>query len=170
MRAGGFSWGLRVRAAAALLLVAACGAVPRHGDPSVSAWNAVWPTPPDHAYWGTWKSGADEVWLQIESTGEGNLFRDKGAPAGWVKTPLRVVRQQWGAGWDFVTESGARYRLRGTGEDWIVVAGPGGERRFMRAALPEEVLAATAYRPPSAQDARPEFTTGESWVDSWWPF
>ena len=90
--------------------------------------------------------------------------------AGWVKTPLRVVPSQWGGGWDFVTEAGARYRLRGAGEDWIAVSGPGGEQRYARAALPEEAWAAAPYQPPSAPDGRPEFNTDESFVDSWWPF
>jgi hypothetical protein len=155
---------------AALLLVAACGSLGKGGDPHISGWHATWPTAPDHAYWGTWKSGSADVWLQIQSTGEGVLFREAGEPPGWVKTPLRVVPSQWGGGWDFVTEAGARYRLRGASEDWIAVSGPGGEQRYARAALPEEAWAAAPYQPPSAPDGRPEFNTDESFVDSWWPF
>lgn len=154
---------------AAALFVAACGSISKGGDPLVSSWHAVWPTPPDHAYWGTWKSESDDVWFQIEGTGEGNVYRQEGEPAGWVRTPLRVVKPQWGEGWDIVTESGVRYRLRGAGDDWIAVTGRGGERRFVRAALPEEVLAASLYRPPSSEDPKPAFTTEEE-SDWWWPF
>jgi hypothetical protein len=154
---------------AAALFVAACGSISKGGDPLVSSWHAVWPTPPDHAYWGTWKSESDDVWFQIEGTGEGNVYRQEGEPAGWVRTPLRVVKPQWGEGWDIVTESGVRYRLRGAGDDWIAVTGPGGERRFARAALSEEVLAASLYRPPSSEDPKPAFTTEEE-SDWWWPF
>jgi hypothetical protein len=158
----------RVTGLAVLLLIAACGSLGKGGDPHVSAWNSQWPTAPDHAYWGTWQSESDADWLQIDANGEGNLFREEKEPPGWVKTPLRVVPSQWGGGSDFVTESGARYRLRGAGDDWIAVSGPGGERRYLRAALPEDVLAATSYRPPSTPDAQPAFNTDEE-ID-WWPF
>jgi hypothetical protein len=156
---------------AATLLAAACATLGKGGDANVSAWNAVWPTPPDHAYWGTWQSPAADSWLQIESNGEGAVFRAAGEPeAGWIRTPLRVVPAQWSGGWDFVTESGVRYRLRAAGEGWIAVSGPGGEQQYTRAALPPEVWAAAPYRPPSAQGGPPEFDTEENWVDSWWPF
>ena len=150
-------------------LLVACGSLGKGGDPQVSSWNAVWPTAPDHSYWGAWKSNSADTWLQIESTGEGALFRAAGDPASWVRTPLRVVPSQWGGGWDFVTEAGARYRLRGAGEDWIAVSGPGGEQRYVRAALPEEVAAAAPYRPRSAEDTAPAFTTDEE-SNWWWPF
>jgi hypothetical protein len=155
---------------AVTMLVAACGSISKGGDPQISSWNAVWPTAPDHAYWGAWKSPSADAWLQIESTGEGALFREAGEPAGWVRTPLRGVPSQWGGGWDFVTEAGNRYRLRGAGDDWIAVSGPGGEQRYARATLPEEVWAAAPYRPRSAVEGQAEFDTDESWVDSWWPF
>ena len=159
----------RVAWLAAALIVAGCASLGKGGDPNVSAWNATWPTPPDHAYWGTWQSS--DAWLQIESSGEGALFRAEREPeSGWVRVPLRVVPAQWGGGSDFVTESGARYRLRGAGDDWIDVSGPGGEQRYARAALPAEVWSAAPYRPPSAQDSPSEFNTDESFVDSWWPF
>lgn len=154
---------------AVTFLVAACGSIGKGGDPNISSWNAVWPTAPDHAYWGTWQSPSAETWLQIDATGEGALFGATGEPAGWVKTPLRVVRARWGDGWDFVTESGARYRLRGAGEDWIAVSGPGGEERYARAPLPEEASGAVPYRPRSAPDAQPEFNTDEE-SNWWWPF
>jgi hypothetical protein len=155
---------------AVTLLVAACSSISKGGDPQISSWNAVWPTAPDHAYWGTWKSPSADAWLQIESTGEGALFREAGEPAGWVRTQLRVVPSQWRGGWDFVTEAGTRYRLRGTGDDWIAVSGPGGEQRYARATLPAEVSAATPYRPSSADEGQAAFNTDENWADSWWPF
>lgn len=157
--------------AVALFAVAACAALEKGGNPNVSAWHAIWPTPPDHAYWGTWQAPAGDAWLEIDSNGEGALFRaGSEQESGWIRTPLRVVPSQWGGGWDFVTESGARYRLRGAGDDWIAVSGPGGAQRYVRAALPAEVWAAAPYRPPSAQNTPPEFNTDESWADSWWPF
>lgn len=159
----------RAAVLAAALLVAACATPGKAGDPNVSSWNVLWPIPPDHAYWGTWQSPAADTWLEIDSNGEGSLFRPAVAPeTGWTRMQLRVVQAQWG-GWDVVTESGARYRLRGAGENWIAVSGPGGEQRFARAGLPAEVGAATPYR-QTAGDERPEFNTDEEWIDSWLPF
>lgn len=171
-RPGALTWLARAASLAGVLFaVAACATLDKGGDPNVSAWNTTWPTAPDHAYWGTWESPSAGTWLQIDANGEGAFFRAAREPdSGWIRTPLRVVPSQWGGGWDFVTESGAHYRLRGTGDDWIAVSGPGGERRYVRAALPPEVGAAAPYRAPSAPDARPEFNTDEDWADSWWPF
>jgi hypothetical protein len=155
----------------AALVLAACAAPTRVGDPNISPWNTLWPTAPDHAYWGTWQSPAADAWLQIDSNGEGGLFRPTSEPeAGWVRTPLRVVPSQWGSGWDFVTEAGVRYRLRGAGDDWITVSGPGGEQRYSRAVMPADVAAAPPFQPASLQGAGHEFNTDEDWADSWWPF
>jgi len=155
----------------AALFVAACTTPGKGGDPNVSSWNTLWPTSPDHAYWGTWQSPAADAWLRIDSTGEGLLFRPAAEPeTGWVRTQLRVVPSQWGGGWDFVTETGARYRLRGAGDDWIAVSGPAGEQRYARGSLPADVAAAAPYRPPSAEDSRLEFNTDEDWFQSIWPF
>lgn len=159
----------RVAWLAAALIVAGCASLGKGGDPNVSAWHATWPTPPDHAYWGTWQSS--DTWLQIESSGEGALFRAAGEPEpGWIRVPLRVVPARWGGGWDFVAKSGARYRLRGAGDDWIDVSGPAGEQRYARGSLPADVAAAAPYRPVSAEDSRPEFNTDEDWAQSIWPF
>ncbi len=155
---------------AAVLLVAACATPGRDGDPSTSSWSVLWPTSPDHAYWGTWQSPAADAWLEIDSNGEGWLFRTAAEPeTGWTRTPLRVVPAQWGGGWDLVTEAGARYRLRGAGDDWIAVSGPAGEQRYGRAALPAEVGSAAPRRPATTGD-RPEFNTDEEWINSLWPF
>jgi hypothetical protein len=160
---------LRAATLATALFSAACGSISPGGDPREVPWNTLWPTPPDPAYWGTWKSGSEDRWLQIEGSGEGFLYRDDNKESQWVKTPLRVVRPTWGSGWDLVTEPGAHYRAQSSGDNWIAVSGPGGEQRFERAALPEEVAAAAPFRQRESGGTPPAFTTDEE-SDWWWPF
>ena len=158
----------RSAALAVLLFVAACGSITQGGSPQRVTWNTLWPTPPEPAYWGTWKSATDTSWLGIESSGEGYLYRDDGKGSGWVKTPLRVVKPPWGSGWGLVTETGARYRMQGASDDWMTISGPGEDGRYERAPLPEEVAAAVPFRQLEGA-ATPAFTTDEdsAW---WWPF
>jgi hypothetical protein len=158
----------RPAAVALLLLLAACGSISKGGDPQQGSWNTLWPTAPDPAYWGAWKSDANGSWLGINSSGEGYLYRDEGKESGWVRTPLRVVKPRWGSGWDLVTEAGARYRMQGETENAILVSGPGVDGRFERAALPDEVAAA-APRQQVEGAPKPAFSTDEdnAW---WWPF
>jgi hypothetical protein len=158
---------LRAALVATALLGAACGSTP--GNPREVRWNTLWPTPPDPAYWGTWKSGADDGWLQIEGSGEGFLFRSEPKEPRWVKTPLRVVKPTWGSGWDLVTQTGARYRVQSSADGWIAVSGPDGEQRYERAALPEEVAAAAPFQETETGTAAPAFSTDEE-SDWWWPF
>jgi hypothetical protein len=159
----------RTGAVALLLLVAACGNISKGGDPQESRWNMLWPTPPEAAYWGTWKSANDGSWLGIDSAGEGYFYRDGGKENGWVKIPLRVVKPRWGSGWDLVTEAGARYRMPAAGpENRIAVTGPGEDGRFERAALPDEVAAAPLY-PRTEGAPAATFSTDDDGA-SWWPF
>ena len=158
----------RAAALALLLLATACGTVSKGGDPQQGSWNTLWPTPPDPVYWGTWKSASGESWLGIDSSGEGYLYREEAKESGWVRTPLRVVKPQWGSGWDLVTEAGPRYRMQGAGENWISVSGPAAEGRYERAALPDDVAAAVSHRQREGASV-PAFSTDEdsAW---WWPF
>ena len=159
---------LRTLFLAVTLCVAACSSTPASINPREMSWNTVWPTPPDHAYWGTWKSGSEHSWLQIDGSGEGFIFRDDGKEAQWIKTPLRVVKPTWGSGWGLLTEAGAKYRMESAG-DGIAVSGPDGEQRYQRAALPEDVATATLFRQSEPGAVPPTFETDEE-SDWWWPF